>query len=138
MTRPRAIAFLLSLAMLLAGPMSSIAGVLSTCCCDEQGVTDVFSDAAVLAAAPGPGDCCSTEAVEASDASEQERGSNSERDPAECNCPWHCCTVGKTMPMTRAMTGLELPEMQPEQLHMVEPASHAVDPHFSLLRPPRS
>lgn len=75
-------------------------------------------------------DCCSSEPAE--------REPAPERDHQDCDCTMPCCTAGKTMPLVRAFAGLDLPDAQPDTLAVLEPESHAVEAHFSLLRPPRS
>ena len=128
----RAIAMLLALAIMLAGPVSALAGALGECCCSSADKTALASDLASEAPASA---CCSSEASQP--LHEQDGEPAPDRDHQDCDCTMPCCTAGKTMPLARAMTGLSLPDTQPEEFDVAEPQSHAVEAHFSLLRPPR-
>ena len=124
MTPARAIATLLSLAIMLAGPVSAFVGAFGDCCCTSA------TNSTSVERSTADRDCCSSEPTD--------RQPSPERDHQDCDCTMPCCTAGKTMPLVRAFVGLDLPDAQPDTLTVREPESHAVEAHFSLLRPPRS
>lgn len=129
-TPARAIAMLLSLAILLAGPASALAGAWGDCCCQTPSTSQ--TDAPSNEDAPAGGECCSQEPAD------PDREPAPERGHQDCDCTMPCCTAGKTVPLARAHFGLELPDALPDAFIALEPESHAVEAHFSLLRPPRS
>lgn len=123
----RAIALLLSLAILLAGPMSSLAAS-GDCCCAE---------AAIQVDAGAADTCC--EALSGAPAEEDSHEDNTPGDcPSDCESCVSCSVMGQPVQFNRPAMGLDLPIPQPDAFTAIEPQNHAIEPHFSLLRPPRS
>ena len=119
----RAIALLVSLAVLLAGPVSSLAAS-GDCCCTEV-ATQVETDAS--------DNCCE------SPANQDSRDDNTPGEcPSDCESCVSCSVMGQPVQFNRPAMGLDLPDPQPDAFTAIEPQNHAIEPHFSLLRPPRS
>lgn len=128
MSSSRAIAMLLVLAVFLAGPVTALGGALNECCCSQ-------SESVVSGDQDLNTDCCT-----APDVPEEPSPGSTHDDDHEhqsCDCTMPCCTAGKTTPLSRAAIDLDLPEFEPYAFVTREPESHAIEPHFSLLRPPR-
>lgn len=125
-TPTRAIALLVTLAILLAGPVSALAS-LSDCCCTEP----------VAQVDPSPADsCCTAQADQPADQKPcQDDGSG--HCPGDCDCCVACTAVSPPAQMSRSTAAFDLPDLQPDAWRAFEPQSHAVEAHFSLLRPPR-
>lgn len=122
-TPVRFIALLVSLAVVLAGPVSTWAATGDCCCVETAAQVDV--DAA--------DSCCGSEAPADQNSHDEEPGDC----PSDCDaCVW-CATMGQFAKMSRPALGLDLPDPQPDTLTALEPQSHAIEAHFSLLRPPR-
>lgn len=129
-TPTRAITLLLALAILLAGPASALAASFGGCCCSQTAAEEVMQ-----ADAPSEHSCCSA-APEQSEPAQDEPCHD--EDSQSCDCSMPCCMMAKTPQLARATIGLDLPDAEPDAFHGLEPVSHAVEAHFSLLRPPRS
>lgn len=127
MTPIRAIAMLVGLAVLLAGPVSSLAALVDgDCCCTETAsqVGETTSDS-----------CCKAEQAPTEHQPCQDDDGHC---PGDCDCCVNCSAVGPTVQLNRPSTSLHLPDRQPDHFAAVEPQHHAIEAHFSLLRPPRS
>lgn len=123
----RAIALLLSLAILLAGPVSTLAAS-GDCCCTE---------AITLVDAEASDTCC--EALSGAPADEEPPNDNTPGDcPSDCESCVSCSVMGQPVQLNRPPIGLDLPDPQPDAFTAIEPQNHAIEAHFSLLRPPRS
>jgi hypothetical protein len=127
-TPTRAIALLVSLAILLAGPVSSLAALAGgECCCTE----------ALVQVDRAPTDsCCKAEQAPAEHKPCQDDDSG--HCPGDCDCCVNCSAVSPPVQMNRPGTGLDLPRQEPDSWRAFEPQSHAIEAHFSLLRPPRN
>lgn len=128
----RAIAVFVVIALLFAGPLSPLLAMANgeCCCTGPERAVEIVGDS-----------CCTPESESAGRGIETEvsHGSDDEAPCSEgCDCPMPCCTAGKTMPLNRAASGLELPDHRPDALLAHDPENHAIEPHFSLLRPPRA
>lgn len=122
----RAIALLVSLAILLAGPVSSLAGLIEDECCRTLSTVQVDN---------APADSCCDSQLDNHDPSQD----NGDRPcPGDCDCCVSCSAMGKPVPLNRFSPGFFLPDRQADTLSVVEPQNHAIEAHFSLLRPPRS
>lgn len=134
-TPTRAIALLLSLAVLLAGPVSSLAALVEGGCCCTESVTQLDLTPAHS--------CCESQTENEPDQresnqSESNQSENPGQCPGDCDCCVNCSAVGPPVQFNRPMSGIELPDSEPDTWQAFEPQSHAIEAHFSLLRPPRS
>ncbi|UYV12142.1 MAG: hypothetical protein NCW75_12670 [Phycisphaera sp.] len=123
----RAIVLLVSLAVLLAGPVSSFAAT-GDCCCTQ---------AATQADAGATDACCEVPGDRPEHQDSRDDDTPSEC-PSECDTCVSCSVMSQPVQLSRPTMGLELPDSQPDAFTAIEPQSHAIEPHFSLLRPPRS
>jgi hypothetical protein len=123
----RAIAMLVALAILLAGPVSSLAALTGgECCCTESVTVDK----------PATDSCCKAEPSPAEHTPCQDNDSG--HCPGDCDCCVNCSAVTPPAKFNRPATGFDLPDAQPDTWLAFETQSHAIEAHFSLLRPPRS
>ncbi|MFI4916584.1 MAG: hypothetical protein ACIAS6_08780 [Phycisphaerales bacterium JB060] len=127
MTYARPIAMLVSLAILLAGPVSSLAALADSECCCTETTTQVDQTA---------GDsCCKAEQAPAEHQPSQDE--DSDHCPGDCDCCINCSAVTPPVQLSRPGSALDLPQHEPDTWQAFEPQSHAIEAHFSLLRPPR-
>lgn len=127
----RSIAVVLVLAMILAGPVVPLMAWVGEDCCDGTHMPVSSMSHEEPESRDG---CCPTQD---NGTPADDRQPCPEEDPGDCDCPMPCCAVGMTMPLARAMPGLDLPGGEPEAFLMADPQSHSIEAHFSLLRPPR-
>lgn len=120
----RLIALLVSLAIALAGPASSWAAS-GDCCCTE---------AAAQIEVEAVDSCCQSDAPAEQDTNDNAPGEC----PSDCDSCVTCSVMGQPVQFNRPATSLDLPDPQPDAFTGLEPESHAIEPHFSLLRPPQS
>lgn|GEM_PF-4401230 len=129
MTSIRAIALLMTLAVLLAGPASSLAGLIDDDCRCTLSTAQIDDKAS--------GSCCDLQ-TEQTDDRAPSQDNDDQQCPGDCDCCVSCSAMSKPVPLNRNSTSFFLPDRQPDTFAAVEPQNHAIEPHFLLLRPPRS
>lgn len=122
-TSVRLIAILVSLAIALAGPASSWAAS-GDCCCAE---------AAEQVDADTPDSCCQSYTPAEQDTHNDAPGEC----PSDCDSCVTCSVMGQPVQLSRPTLSLDLPDPEPDAFTALEPQNHAIEAHFSLLRPPR-
>ncbi len=123
-TPVRLIALFVSLAIVLAGPASSWAAS-GDCCC---------TDAAAQVEAEPTDSCCQSDGPVDQDSHDTDLPGEC---PSDCESCVSCSVMGQPVQMSRPASPLDLPDPQPDAFTALEPESHAIEPHFSLLRPPQ-
>lgn len=122
----RTIAMLVALAVLLAGPVSSLAALIDSDCCCTETATQVDQT---------PADsCCKAEQTPVEHQPCQDDDGHC---PGDCDCCVSCSAIGPTVQLNRPSANLHLPDRQPDAFTSAEPQSHAIEANFSLLRPPQ-
>ncbi len=126
----RAIALLVSLAVMLAGPVSSLAALVDGECCCTEAETQ-FDE-------PATDSCCAGKVEQAPAEHKPCQDDDSGHCPGDCDCCVNCSAVTPPAQFNRPIVGVDLPDAEPDTWLAFEPQSHAIEAHFSLLRPPRS